>query len=169
MALSELTANGSSIGLQVLDTIQTSFPRSLTPHLKELLSAALNHLSVLYPTFAHYYLQSNAAVPRSSEDETIELTHLVCPMLDFIASVARSGKAKDWFEGDNLAGLISAVFSWVQMSQDDVSGCYFALWSFLIVRSRKKSGRTMQMHLWLKNPMIRCRTVLGWLASISSL
>ena len=60
-------------------------------------------------------------MPRSSEDETIELTHLVCPMLDFVASIARSGRAKDWFEGDNLSGLISAVFSWVQMTSDDVS------------------------------------------------
>ena len=153
----------------MLETIQTSFPRSLTPHLKELLSAALNHLSVLYPTFAHFYLQSNATVPRSSEDETIELTHLVCPMLDFIASVARSGKAKDWFEGDNLAGLISAVFSWVQMSQDDVGRYCYANWSVLIVRCRKKSGRTMQMRSSLKNPMTHCHTVLGWLASISSL
>ena len=106
-------------GIQVLDTIQTSFPRALTPHLKELLSSALSYLSLLFPTFTHYYLKSGASVPRSSEDETIELTHLVCPMLDFVASVARSGKAKDWFQGDNLSGLIGAVFGWVQMSNDD--------------------------------------------------
>ena len=106
--------------IQSLDTIQTSFPRALTPHLKELLSASLTHLSLLYPTFAHYYLRSGAAVPRSSEDETIELTHLVCPMLDFVSNVARSGRAKDWFEGDNLSGLIGAIFSWVQMTSDDV-------------------------------------------------
>ena len=31
------------------------------------------------------------------------------------------GKAKDWFEGPNLAGLISGVFSWVQMTSEDVS------------------------------------------------
>ncbi|KAI0354778.1 ARM repeat-containing protein [Trametes cingulata] len=114
--------DGLAIRVQVfktLDTIQTSFPRALTPHLKDFLSASLNHLSALFPTFTHYYLQSAAPVPRSSEDETIELTHLVCPMLDFIANVARSGKAKDWFEGANLAGLIGGVFSWVQMTSDD--------------------------------------------------
>ncbi|RDX47886.1 ARM repeat-containing protein [Lentinus brumalis] len=114
--------DGLAIRIQVfktLDTIQTSFPRALTPYLKDLLSAALVHLSALYPTFASCYLQGVASVPRSSEDETIELTHLVCPMLDFFASVARSGRAKDWFEGNNLTGLISAVFSWVQMTSDD--------------------------------------------------
>ncbi|KAI0325407.1 ARM repeat-containing protein [Cubamyces sp. BRFM 1775] len=114
--------DGLAIRVQIfktLDTIQTSFPRALTPHLKDLLSAALNHLSALYPTFVHYYLQSTTTVPHSSEDESIELTHLVCPMLDFMANVARSGKAKDWFEGPNLAGLISGVFSWVQMTSED--------------------------------------------------
>ena len=105
---------------KTLDTIQTSFPRSLTPYLKDLLSASLLHLSALYPTFTAYYLQSTSSVPRSSEDESIELTHLICPMLDFIANVARSGRAKDWFEGDNLTGLIGAIFSWVQMTSDDV-------------------------------------------------
>ncbi|KAI0721417.1 ARM repeat-containing protein [Cerioporus squamosus] len=114
--------DGLAIRIQIfktLDTIQTSFPRTLTPYLKDVLSAALVHLSALYPTFTTYYLQGSASVPRSSEDETIELTHLVCPMLDFFANVARSGRAKDWFEGNNLTGLIGAVFSWVQMTSDD--------------------------------------------------
>ncbi|CDO77258.1 hypothetical protein BN946_scf184753.g8 [Trametes cinnabarina] len=114
--------DGLAIRIQIfktLDIMQTSFPRALTPFLKEFLRTALEHLSALYPTFAHFYLQSAASVPDSSEDETIELTHLVCPMLDFVASVARSGKAKDWFEGTNLAGLISGVFSWVQMTSED--------------------------------------------------
>ncbi len=105
---------------QTLDTIQTSFPRVLAPHLKDFLSSALVHLSALFPTFTHYYLQAAVSVPRSSEDEIIELTHLVCPMLDFVANIARSGKAKDWFEGENFASLISAVFSWVQMTSEDV-------------------------------------------------
>ncbi|EJF67437.1 ARM repeat-containing protein [Dichomitus squalens LYAD-421 SS1] len=107
--------DGLAIRIQVfktLDTIQTSFPRALAPHLQDLLSAALLHLSVLYPTFHHYYLQQAAAVPRSSEDETIELIHLICPMLDFVASVARSGRAKDWFEGDNLSNLVTLEEEW---------------------------------------------------------
>ncbi|KAI0673956.1 ARM repeat-containing protein [Trametes maxima] len=114
--------DGLAIRVQVfktLDTIHTSFPRALTPYLKDFLTAALNHLSALFPTFTHYYLQSSASVPRSSEDETIELTHLACPLLDFVSSAGRSGKAKDWFEGDNLAGLVSGVFSWVQMTGED--------------------------------------------------
>ncbi|KAL1950948.1 hypothetical protein VTO73DRAFT_97 [Trametes versicolor] len=114
--------DGLAVRIQVyktLDTMQTSFPRALTPYLKDFLSASLNHLSALFPTFNYYYLRSIAPVPRSSEDETIELTQLVCPMLDFVANVARSGKAKDWFTGENLTGLISGVFNWVQMTSDD--------------------------------------------------
>ncbi|KAH9923163.1 armadillo-type protein [Epithele typhae] len=114
--------DGLAIRIQVfksLDTIHTSFPRALTPYLKDLLDAALVHLSVLFPTFSRCYLQSGAAVPASSEDETIELTHLVCPMLDFVNRAARSGRATDWFEGDNLSNLVGGVFSWVQMTKDD--------------------------------------------------
>ena len=107
--------------IQTLDTIQTSFPRSLPAHLQNLLNAALLHLSTLYPTFHRYYLQQAAAVPRSSEDETIELIHLICPMLDFVANVARSGRAKEWFEGDHLSSLITLVFTWTQMTHDDAS------------------------------------------------
>lgn len=106
---------------QTLETIQTSFPRALLPHLRQLLSASLVHLSVLYPVFAQYYLHGTASVPRSSEDATIELIHLVCPVVDFVASIARSGKAQDWYEGDNLTNLIGAVLPWVQMTSDDVS------------------------------------------------
>ncbi|KAI0778993.1 ARM repeat-containing protein [Trametes elegans] len=114
--------DGLAIRIQVfktLDIVQTSFPRALTPHLKDFLAAALTHLSTLFPTFTHYYLQSAVSPPRSSEDESIELTHLVCPMLDFVANVARSGKAKAWYEGANLTSLIGAVFSWVQMTSED--------------------------------------------------
>ena len=87
----------------------------------------MHHLSVLYPTFDRYYLQQAVAVPHSSEDETIELIHLVCPMLDFVASVARSGRAKEWFDGDNLSNLVGLVFNWAQMTHDDVSTSFLAM------------------------------------------
>ncbi len=90
------------------------------PPLQDLLSSAVVHLSALFPTFTHYCLQAVVSVPRLSEDGIIELTHLVCPMLDFVANIARSGKAKDWFEVENFASLISTVFSWVQMTSKDV-------------------------------------------------
>ncbi|KAI0756104.1 ARM repeat-containing protein [Daedaleopsis nitida] len=120
----ENTPNWDGLAIRIeiyktLETIQTSFPRALLAHLRDLLSASLVHLSVLFPALTQYYLQGTASVPRSSEDATIELTHLVCPVLDFVASIARSGKAKDWYEGDNLANLIGAVVSWVQMTSDD--------------------------------------------------
>lgn len=106
--------------LQTLDTIHTSFPRALTPYLKDLLTASLNHLQALYPTFARFYLSSSESVPRSSEDESIELPQLICPIIDFVAAVTRGGKAKEWFDGGNLAALISAVFNFVQMTDEDV-------------------------------------------------
>ncbi|PIL31196.1 hypothetical protein GSI_05894 [Ganoderma sinense ZZ0214-1] len=114
--------DGLAIRIQVFKTlniIHTSFPRALTPHLHDLLNASIHHLSVFYPTFNHYYLQGGAAVPHSSEDETIELIHLVCPMLDFVGRLARSGRARDWFEGENFANLVNLVFSWAQMTQSD--------------------------------------------------
>ena len=39
----------------------------------------------------------------------------------FVANVARSGRAKEWFEGDHLSSLITLVFTWTQMTHDDVS------------------------------------------------
>ena len=116
--------------LQTLNIIHTSFPRALTPHLHDLLNAAIHHLSVYYPTFNHYYLQQAAAIPHSSEDQTIELIHLVCPMLDFVSRIARSGRARDWFEGENFSNLINSVFSWVQMTHGDVSLRYF--WCLIV-------------------------------------
>jgi hypothetical protein len=107
--------------LQTLDTIHTSFPRALTPYLKDLITASLNHLQTLYPTFAQYYLSSSESVPRSSEDESIELPQLICPIIDFVAAVTRGGKAKEWFDGGNHAALTSAIFNFVQMTDEDVS------------------------------------------------
>jgi hypothetical protein len=93
----------------------------LTLYLKDFLAASLNHFQALYPTFAQFYLSSSEPAPGSSEDETIELPQLLCPILDFVTSVARGGKAKEWFAEGNLNALISAVFSFAQMTDEDVS------------------------------------------------
>ena len=51
---------------------------------------------------------------------------LLDPILDFLSSVIRGGKAKTWFEGNNLTAVISAVFQYAQMTDEDVS-----IWSRL--------------------------------------
>lgn len=40
--------------------------------------------------------------------------------MDFVSSVVRGGRAKDWFTGANATALISAVFDYIQMTDDDV-------------------------------------------------
>ncbi|KAJ6609355.1 ARM repeat-containing protein [Mycena sp. CBHHK59/15] len=82
---------------KALDTIHTSFPRALTPYLDGYLAISLNHLHSLYGTFSQYYLSSNESVPRSSENESIELPQLICPIIDFTAAVTRGGKARGCF------------------------------------------------------------------------
>ncbi|KAI0789448.1 ARM repeat-containing protein [Abortiporus biennis] len=117
---------GLAIRIQVfktLSTIHTSFPRALAPYLPTFLQLSLQHLSSLLPTFTAYYLSPNSTVspPKSSEDETIELTHLVCPLLDFMGAALRSGKVRDWLleSGERLAEIIGRVVEWVQMTTDD--------------------------------------------------
>ena len=79
-------------------------------------------MTTLYSTFDHYYLKSaDTVVPKSSEEDNIELAQLICPILDFVGAVARGGKAKDWFNGGNESALVAAVFNYVQMTNEDVS------------------------------------------------
>ncbi|KAF8832761.1 hypothetical protein HHX47_DHR1001493 [Lentinula edodes] len=113
---------GLAVRIQIfkaLDTIHTSFPRSIAPYLPELVPASLVHLNTLYTTFDRYYLASTESVPSSSEDETIELPQLITSIMDFVSSVVRAGRVKEWFTGDNAVSLISAIFSYIQMTDDD--------------------------------------------------
>src|ERR1700737_639973 len=112
---------------QTLDTIHTSFPRVMTTYLKDFLSASLHHLQVLFPTFTHYYLSSSTSPPGSSEDEHVDLPNLVCPLIDFVATVTRGGKVREWFDAGNLQGLVGAVFNYVQMTEEDVSDLFLIL------------------------------------------
>ncbi|KAJ6520160.1 armadillo-type protein [Mycena sanguinolenta] len=104
---------------KTLDVIHTSFPRALTPYLNDYLSMSLSHLHSLYGPFSQYYLSSAESAPRSSENESIELPQLICPIFDFTAAVTRGGKSKGWFESQNLSALIASVFSFLQMTSDD--------------------------------------------------
>lgn len=105
---------------QTLDTIHTSFPRPMTIYLRDFLSASLRHLQALLPTFTQYYLASSTSPPGSSEDESVGLPHLLCPIIDFISTATRGGRAKEWFETGNLEALIESIFNYVQMTEEDV-------------------------------------------------
>ncbi|KAI5824132.1 ARM repeat-containing protein [Schizophyllum commune Tattone D] len=114
--------DGLLIRIQIyktLDIIHTSFPRAMTTFLPDILSASLNHLQTIYPAFQQYYLSATDSPPPSSEDEPVHLPQLICPILDFLSSVIRGGKAKTWFEGNNLTAVISAVFQYAQMTDED--------------------------------------------------
>ncbi|KAF7974899.1 hypothetical protein HWV62_11051 [Athelia sp. TMB] len=114
--------DGLAIRIQIfktLDTIHTSFPRAMTIYLKDFLSASLHHLQALFPTFTQCYLTSLQSPPGSTEDEFVGLPHLICPIVDFMSSVARGGRAKEWFEAGNLQSLIGSVFQYVQMTEED--------------------------------------------------
>jgi importin-9 len=82
---------------------------------------SLNHLRVLYPTFSHYYLSATEAVPSTSEDESIELPQLLCPIIDFVSAVIRGGKCRQWLGEENILSLVASTFNYVQMTDDDVS------------------------------------------------
>ncbi|KAK7464422.1 hypothetical protein VKT23_006589 [Stygiomarasmius scandens] len=114
--------DGIAVRIQIfktLDTIHTSFPRAVVPYLPELLTASLNHLNSLYPTFERYYLSSNETVPTSEEDEPVEFTQLITSVLDFVSGIARGGRAREWFTGDTPTALISSVFNYIQMTDQD--------------------------------------------------
>jgi hypothetical protein len=92
----------------------------------EFLTASVHHLQVLSPTFSHYYITSEDSVPGTSEDETIDLAQLVCPILDFVAAMTRHGKVKEWLQS-NLHQIVTAVFNYAQMTQDDVRNSLFVV------------------------------------------
>lgn len=80
----------------------------------------MNHLSVLYPTFVTYCLSATDSPPNTSEDEPVELPQLLCPIIDFVAAVIRGGKAREWVNEANILSIVSSVFAFVQMIDDDV-------------------------------------------------
>ena len=100
-----------------------SFPKAITPYLGDFLSCGLAHLQQLLPTFSQYYLSlSSPSPPNTSEDEPMGLSMLACPVLDFISSVVRGGKAKAWLQPQSLEALIVSGFGWIQMTEEDVGG-----------------------------------------------
>ncbi|THG95659.1 hypothetical protein EW026_g6034 [Hermanssonia centrifuga] len=113
--------------IKTIDTIRNGFPRVLKPHLPDFLTAALKHLTALFPTYYHYYVLAEDSVPNSSEDEKIELSQFASSTLDLLANVARNGGAKTWFDQSNVTALIAEVFRWAEMTTDDVNTEFHSL------------------------------------------
>ncbi|PCH34394.1 ARM repeat-containing protein [Wolfiporia cocos MD-104 SS10] len=121
----ENTPNWDGIALRIqiykaLDAIYVPFKRLLEPHIDDILTFSLNHLTVLYPTFVHYYLMGEDAVPPPSENEATDLPNLFSAMIDLISLIARNGKGVAWFSaGDNARSLTVSVFNWIQITKED--------------------------------------------------
>jgi len=89
-------------------------------YVRDYLDASLRHLQLLFQTYDHFYISASGSAPGSSEEETVELPHLVSPLFDFLSNVVRGGKAKDWLQAENLNGLVSAIFNYTQITAEDV-------------------------------------------------
>ncbi|KAI0347862.1 ARM repeat-containing protein [Trametopsis cervina] len=116
--------DGLAVRIQViktLDIIHTSFPRVLAPYLPDFLNSTLHHLGALFPEFFHYYITAENTPPFTSEDERVDLTQLAGSALDFISAVARSGRAKQWFNEEKTTALLAEVFRWIEMTADEES------------------------------------------------
>ncbi|KAI6154075.1 ARM repeat-containing protein [Pisolithus tinctorius] len=116
--------DGLSVRIQVfktLDTIHTSFQRAMVAYLPDYLNAALHHLQVIYVTYNRCYITASENAPGSSEDEAVELPHLICPIFDFLSNVARGGKAREWLltQTQNLGAVVAAIFQYTQMTAED--------------------------------------------------
>ena len=134
---------------QTLDIIHTSFPRALASSLPQFMTASLNHLRVLYPTFSHYYLSATEAVPSTSEDESIELPQLLCPIIDFLSAVTRGGKCRQWLGEENILSLVASIFNYVQMTDDDVN-------SSPLLRGRQFFTLLPGTHMGAQRQCFRC-------------
>ncbi|KIP03840.1 hypothetical protein PHLGIDRAFT_31632 [Phlebiopsis gigantea 11061_1 CR5-6] len=114
--------DGLAIRIQMvktLDIILTAFPRTLVSYLPDFLTSCLAQLHVLFPTFHQFYVLGTGTVPLSSEDEKIDLPQLASSTLDFISTVVRGGKARDWFTDANVNELVGNVFRWTEMTADE--------------------------------------------------
>ncbi|KAH9962332.1 armadillo-type protein [Russula compacta] len=114
--------DGLEIRIQIfrtLDTMHTSFPRVVAPYLAAFVTAALDHLDALYPTYVRYYLTDSVTVPNSSEGEAIELYKLITPVLDFVTIATRQSKARVSFDQETLGKLVDALVRWAQMTKEN--------------------------------------------------
>ncbi|CAE7208239.1 unnamed protein product [Rhizoctonia solani] len=108
-----------------LNTIHTSFPKSLSTFTPTLLEHSLTHLNRLLPSFISHYVRADAdpTPPTSSDDpdQQVSLTNLASSLLDYVGGAVRTSAGRSWFETTNgaLQGYIEMVAGWSQMTEED--------------------------------------------------
>ncbi|TFY55031.1 hypothetical protein EVJ58_g8505 [Rhodofomes roseus] len=108
----EGTPNWDGVALRIqifkagfaLDMIQVPFHRLLIPALPDFLSAALTHLTTLYPAYLHHYVLAQATVPPPSETTDSETRH---------------ARGREFWTDDSMGKLVLALTQWVQITKDD--------------------------------------------------
>ncbi|KAF8554336.1 ARM repeat-containing protein [Imleria badia] len=124
--LNQPTWDGLTVRIQVfkaLDVINTAFPRGLKPYVESFLDSSLVHLQSIFSAYETYYINATESVPGSTEDEAVELPHLICPLFDLVSNIVRGGRAKQWLDpknqNQNLTNLAGVVFRFAQMTTED--------------------------------------------------
>ncbi|CAE6414438.1 unnamed protein product [Rhizoctonia solani] len=108
-----------------LNTIHTSFPKSLSNFTPTFLGHSLTHLNRLLPIFINHYVRADAdPAPTTSgddPDQQVSLTNLTSALLDYVGSAARTSVGRSWFEGTDgaLQNYIEMVAGWSQMTEED--------------------------------------------------
>ncbi|KAL5640264.1 hypothetical protein ACGC1H_007512 [Rhizoctonia solani] len=108
-----------------LNTIHTSFPKSLSTFTPTLLGYSLTHLNRLLPTFINHYVRADAdpapATSSDDPDQQVSLTNLASSLLDYVGSAVRTSVGRSWFESTDgaLQNYIEMVAGWSQMTEED--------------------------------------------------
>lgn len=112
-----------------MDVINTAFPRGLKAYVESFLDSSLSHLQSIFPAYEIHYINATEPTPGSTEDEAVELPHLICPLFDLLSNIVRGGKAKQWLDPQNrfhnLTSIVGVIFQFAQMTAEDVGIFFF--------------------------------------------
>ncbi|KAJ1302683.1 hypothetical protein OPQ81_002999 [Rhizoctonia solani] len=110
---------------RALNTIHTSFPKSLSTFTPAFLGHSLTHLNRLLPSFVNHYVRADAdptpATSSDDPDQQVSLTNLASSLLDYVGSAVRTSAGRSWFETTEgaLQNYIEMVAGWSQMTEED--------------------------------------------------
>lgn len=84
---------------QTFSTVQSCFPRALTPHLTDYINIPTHYLQQIYPVFFRYYVTTGDAAmepPSSNADDDVEsgIPDVACAALDFLTAISRARAKK---------------------------------------------------------------------------
>ncbi|KAJ8502564.1 hypothetical protein ONZ45_g11647 [Pleurotus djamor] len=121
-AIREATASVLPVWLEAFKVLlNIDPPQDFSAPTWDSLHVSHTGLQTLYIPLAKYYLSADAGgTPGTSEDGSVDLSQLACPIFDFVGRIARHGKAGTWLDDNNNTLLVSAVFKIAQMTPDDV-------------------------------------------------